>query len=474
MVVSSSHDVIGKATNKSPKGKNFQIKNLNKKTHKKRDSSNPYHSRMKFAYASKAGDSRGSGNSMEKASMKSNDKSRGVKSPRYTQRKFYGSSRDKNFYFLKSGVKKNSRKNSSNRRMLGMDFIRKPQKYKPSPSNLKSKNFSFRKRQSIYKKSTLKTEPNAPLRLQASSKGFDNSGGSGAKLITKSLKAENFQKAVIFGKNYSNYLSKAAKKDLRKSSKTPLLKIETGFKEMMIKKSQTTKNQTSKKINFFRKNFFDQGDRSPNQRSIKDGILGGVSNAPKPVKAVGISVVNSQRNRKIADTIKAQLATEKAKNQDSGASALKLRLHKDMRHGSESRRKSRASEPKKGDLATFTKTKANKHSNSSSTQVNEESSMSDILIKWESNQWPKIETHLVFGQCIGEGSFAKVYHGFDKRLKKSVAIKIIKKKLFKSEKKRRLVQMEVDILAKMRHKNIVHFERLLEDHKRVRLSTLRQ
>jgi serine/threonine protein kinase len=65
-----------------------------------------------------------------------------------------------------------------------------------------------------------------------------------------------------------------------------------------------------------------------------------------------------------------------------------------------------------------------------------------------------------------------VYDGFDKVLGKPVAIKVIKKKLFTTEKKRYLVQVEIDILSKMVHANIVKFERLLEDHKRVKYSLI--
>jgi hypothetical protein len=106
-----------------------------------------------------------------------------------------------------------------------------------------------------------------------------------------------------------------------------------------------------------------------------------------------------------------------------------------------------------------------------STRVALESSSGDILIKWDltpGDRWDVIEQNLVFGQCIGEGSFARVYDGFDKVIGKPVAIKVIKKKMFTTEKKRYLVQVEIDILSKMVHGNIVKFERLLEDHKRVK------
>lgn len=107
---------------------------------------------------------------------------------------------------------------------------------------------------------------------------------------------------------------------------------------------------------------------------------------------------------------------------------------------------------------------------SESTRLTMEKSQIQNTIKWElgpGERWDKIESNLLFGQCIGEGSFARVYDGFDKILKQAVAIKVIKKKMFKTDKKRKLVQLEVDILSKMIHQNVVKFERLLEDHKRV-------
>lgn len=106
-----------------------------------------------------------------------------------------------------------------------------------------------------------------------------------------------------------------------------------------------------------------------------------------------------------------------------------------------------------------------------STKIPPEKTSIQHSIKWELNadeSWDKIEQNLIFGQCIGEGSFSRVYDGYDKILDKAVAIKVIKKKRFKTEKKRRVVQLEVEILSKMVHPNIVRFKRLLEDHKRVK------
>lgn len=91
-------------------------------------------------------------------------------------------------------------------------------------------------------------------------------------------------------------------------------------------------------------------------------------------------------------------------------------------------------------------------------------------VRWDlqhGEHWDKIEENLLFGQCIGEGSFARVYDGYDKLLKQTVAVKVIKKNQFQTDKKKELVQLEIDILSKMNHRNVVKFERLLEDHKRV-------
>ena len=41
-------------------------------------------------------------------------------------------------------------------------------------------------------------------------------------------------------------------------------------------------------------------------------------------------------------------------------------------------------------------------------------------VRWDlqhGDHWDKIEDNLLFGQCIGEGSFARVYDGYDKILK---------------------------------------------------------
>lgn len=80
-----------------------------------------------------------------------------------------------------------------------------------------------------------------------------------------------------------------------------------------------------------------------------------------------------------------------------------------------------------------------------------------------------IRTELKFGDCLGQGSFAKVYEGFDKKLKMPVAIKVIDKRKIKDTetKKKALIEEEIYIFAKLDHPNIVKFIRLIEDVKRV-------
>jgi Protein kinase domain len=86
-----------------------------------------------------------------------------------------------------------------------------------------------------------------------------------------------------------------------------------------------------------------------------------------------------------------------------------------------------------------------------------------------------IRTELKFGDCLGQGSFAKVYEGFDKRLKIPVAIKVIDKRKIKDNetKKRQLIEEELFIFCRLNHKNIVKFIRLVEDTKRVTLESPR-
>lgn len=200
------------------------------------------------------------------------------------------------------------------------------------------------------------------------------------------------------------------------------------FNNSKKKKAATTRNKDSKKIVFFQKSKKDETSRIKNSAIKRKKISGKTSpradsRVLDPIKANHKPIISARRGDK------------GERNQKKSANT--------SRYGK----------------AFFRKTEE-------STRRTEEKSK--VHIKWEGSKWPDIQSQLLFGQCIGEGSFAKVYDAFDKVLKKAVAVKVIKKKMFKSNKKRKLVQMEVDILSGLSHKNIVKFYRMLEDHKRVR------
>lgn len=94
----------------------------------------------------------------------------------------------------------------------------------------------------------------------------------------------------------------------------------------------------------------------------------------------------------------------------------------------------------------------------------------EATVVWRDNlHGEDIRTELKFGDCLGQGSFAKVYDGFDKSLKRPVAIKVIDKRKIRDHeiKKKALIEEEVSIFSRMSHPNIVRFIRLLEDVKRV-------
>lgn len=91
----------------------------------------------------------------------------------------------------------------------------------------------------------------------------------------------------------------------------------------------------------------------------------------------------------------------------------------------------------------------------------------ETTILWKEDIKLNVEDELTFTSCLGQGSFAKVYEGFDKKNKMNVAIKVIDKRKVLEPKRRALIQTEINILSKMKHRNIGEFYRLIEDHKRL-------
>lgn len=91
----------------------------------------------------------------------------------------------------------------------------------------------------------------------------------------------------------------------------------------------------------------------------------------------------------------------------------------------------------------------------------------DTLISWKDDLVMDVEKELAFVHCVGQGSFAKVYEGVDRTNKQQVAIKVIDKRKVVDPKRRQLIQTEVNLLARMKHRHISEFYRIVEDHKRI-------
>lgn len=91
----------------------------------------------------------------------------------------------------------------------------------------------------------------------------------------------------------------------------------------------------------------------------------------------------------------------------------------------------------------------------------------NTLISWRDDVVLDIEKELAFTHCLGQGSFAKVYEGVDRNSKQQVAIKVIDKRKIVDPKRRHLIQTEVNLLARMKHRHISEFYRIVEDHKRI-------
>eukprot|EP00164_Ancoracysta_twista_P003200 GFYU01004268.1.p1 GENE.GFYU01004268.1~~GFYU01004268.1.p1 ORF type:complete len:695 (+),score=157.08 GFYU01004268.1:253-2337(+) len=76
---------------------------------------------------------------------------------------------------------------------------------------------------------------------------------------------------------------------------------------------------------------------------------------------------------------------------------------------------------------------------------------------------PLTPNHFEFGKCLGEGSFARVFHARKKDTKEQFAIKVLKKKQFLKENKVKYVKMEKNILAMLNHPNIIRLHSTFQD-----------
>ena len=67
-------------------------------------------------------------------------------------------------------------------------------------------------------------------------------------------------------------------------------------------------------------------------------------------------------------------------------------------------------------------------------------------IKWNSTLWPRVEEEIRVDKLLGQGSFAKVYQGFDLTFKQIVAIKILDKRKIAELGFQKMVEKEVEIV----------------------------
>lgn len=81
----------------------------------------------------------------------------------------------------------------------------------------------------------------------------------------------------------------------------------------------------------------------------------------------------------------------------------------------------------------------------------------------------------MFGDCLGQGSFAKVYSAFDKEFGRTVAVKVLDKQKLKQGRRREMAQMEIDVMRdlmvsrrnKTEGENLCEILAVYEDKKRV-------
>lgn len=87
----------------------------------------------------------------------------------------------------------------------------------------------------------------------------------------------------------------------------------------------------------------------------------------------------------------------------------------------------------------------------------------------------KITQKYVFGDCLGQGSFAKVYAAYDISTHQELAIKVLEKDKMMQGKRREMAQMEIEVMRDLMIKrktkedaiNLCELYKLYEDKKRV-------
>jgi tRNA A-37 threonylcarbamoyl transferase component Bud32 len=102
-----------------------------------------------------------------------------------------------------------------------------------------------------------------------------------------------------------------------------------------------------------------------------------------------------------------------------------------------------------------------------STRQSQSVSSTIYHIKWVANEWDDYSKTLRFDKLLGQGSFAKVYHGIDLQTMKDVAIKSMEKRKLIELGVQKMIEKELEIIQSIKHPNICQFKRMVEDKKRI-------
>ena len=91
-------------------------------------------------------------------------------------------------------------------------------------------------------------------------------------------------------------------------------------------------------------------------------------------------------------------------------------------------------------------------------------------INWtgKPGDYPNVNNDLLLCSQLGKGSFAVVYEGQDKKMRKTVAVKVYDKKKLNSSEKREFTQNEINVMLKIgSHPSIARLWRVIEDSKNI-------
>lgn len=198
--------------------------------------------------------------------------------------------------------------------------------------------------------------------------------------------------------------------------------------------------------------------------------IGGFQFNPNLRKKSKKGITDSQRKH-VNDLLKRSVAIEKNKISSFGGGSS-MNLFSSPQHmqfqkafASSRRRGVSRSTPNK---SSTIKLRISEVEVSTAENSKQKKPVQNVSILWEhlSSYLPVTEV-FSFSGVIGQGSFSKVYKGAIKATLERVAIKVIPKSKFVKPRRRKMLQNEVAILAKLDHPGIAKFKLLHEDLKNV-------